>query len=139
MSKLNMIGDRPIRDAKKPIIITISKSDCARGVLKDAGKCPGALACKRVPGCAEARVHSAYTFLRFGNVWLRYHTPPSLHTELVCFDRGGRIQGGQFRLRPRSLAEQRRKNKPRGPHTKKRRDIKIHVLRDIRPHSRVNR
>jgi hypothetical protein len=59
---------------------------------------------KRITECDESGVHLACTYLRFGNKWLRYATPPSLKAEIISFDRGGAFYPGDFRLHPMPAA-----------------------------------
>ena len=99
---MRMIDGMPVVDADKPVTIHITQADCERGSKKDPMRCAAALALKRVTGCDETRVHLACTYLRFGNKWRRYATPPSLKAEIISFDRGGGFYPGDFRLRPMS-------------------------------------
>jgi hypothetical protein len=87
-------------DADEPVTVHITKADCERGSKKDPAKCAAALALKRDTACNESRVHLACTYLRFGDRWLRYATPPSLKAEIISFDRGGGFYPGDFRLHP---------------------------------------
>lgn len=95
-----MIDGKPVVDADKPVTVHITPEDCARGSKKDPEKCAAALALKRVTACDESRVHLGCTYLRFGNKWFRYATPPSLKAEIISFDRGGGFYPGDFRLHP---------------------------------------
>lgn len=97
---MRRIDGKPVVDADKPVTVHITPEDCARGSKKDPGKCAAALALKRVTACDESRVHLGCTYLRFGNKWLRYATPPSLKAEIISFDRGGGFYPGDFRLPP---------------------------------------
>jgi hypothetical protein len=114
---MRMIDGKPVVDAEKPLIVHITSHDCERGSKKDPEKCAAALALKRVTGCDESRVHMGCTYLRFGNKWLRYATPPSLKAEIISFDRGGGFYPGDFRLRPMPAANRlrarRRKSSPK--------------------------
>jgi hypothetical protein len=97
---MRMIRGVPVSDAETPVTLHITQADCERGAKKDPTKCAAALALKRATNCDETRVHMACTYLRFGNKWLRYATPPSLKAEIISFDRGGGFYPGDFRLRP---------------------------------------
>jgi hypothetical protein len=97
---MRMIDGIPVVDAEKPVTIHITRADCERGSKKDPTRCAAALALKRSTRCNESRVHLGCTYLRFGNKWLRYATPPSLKAEIISFDRGGGFYPGDFRLRP---------------------------------------
>lgn len=100
ISAMRMIDRKPVVDADKPVTLQITQSDCKHGSKKDPTRCAAALALKRATGCDECRVHIACTYLRFGNKWLRYATPPSLKAEIISFDRGGGFYPGDFRLHP---------------------------------------
>jgi hypothetical protein len=95
-----MIDGMPLVDADTPVTIHITQADCERGSKKDPQKCAAALALKRDTSCDEPRVHLGCTYLRFGDRWLRYATPPSLKAEIISFDRGGGFYPGDFRLCP---------------------------------------
>jgi hypothetical protein len=95
-----MIDGMPLVDADKPVTIHITETDCERGSKKDPRRCAAALALKRDTACDESRVHLACTYLRFGDKWLRYATPPALKAEIISFDRGGGFYPGAFRLHP---------------------------------------
>lgn len=97
---MRMIDDTPVVDADKPVTLQITQADCKRGSKKDPSKCAAALALKRATGCDECRVHIACAYLRFGDKWIRYATPPSLKAEIISFDRGGGFYPGDFRLHP---------------------------------------
>jgi hypothetical protein len=97
---MRLIRGVPVVDAETPVTIHITHADCARGAKKDPTRCAAALALKRATNCDETRVHMACTYLRFGNRWLRYATPPSLKAEIISFDRGGGFYPGDFRLHP---------------------------------------
>jgi hypothetical protein len=101
---MRTIDGRPVVDADKAVVLEITQADCERGSKKDPTRCAAALALKRVTGCDEARVHIGCTYLRFGNKWLRYGTPPSLKAEIISFDRGGGFYPGDFRLHPMPAA-----------------------------------
>jgi hypothetical protein len=97
---MRMIDEMPVADADNPVTIHITRADCERGSKKDPRRCAAALALKRDTACEESRVHLACTYLRFGDKWLRYATPPALKAEIISFDRGGGFYPGEFRLHP---------------------------------------
>jgi len=116
---MRMIDEKPVVDAEKPVVIHITETDCERGSKKDPTSCAAALALKRVTGCDESRVHIACTYLRFGNKWMRYATPPSLRAEIISFDRGGGFYPGDFRLHPMPTANRLKPvNRKPGPRPK---------------------
>lgn len=97
---MRMIDGTPVVDADEPVTVHVTSDDCSRGSTKDPRGCAFALALKRIAQCNEGRVHLGCTYLRFGNKWLRYATPPSLKSEIISFDRGGGFFPGNFRLHP---------------------------------------
>jgi hypothetical protein len=97
---MRTIDGMPLVDADKPVTIHITEVDCERGSKRDPRRCAAALALKRDTACDESRVHLACTYLRFGDKWLRYATPPALKAEIISFDRGGGFYPGAFRLHP---------------------------------------
>lgn len=101
---MRKIDGKPVVDADKAVVLQITQADCERGSKRDPARCAAALALKRVTGCDEARVHVGCTYLRYGNKWLRYATPPSLKAEIISFDRGGGFYPGDFRLHPMAAA-----------------------------------
>jgi hypothetical protein len=101
---MRLIDGKPVVDADEPVTVHITADDCDRGSKKDPEKCAAALALQRVTGCDESRVHLGCTYLRFGQKWLRYATPPSLKAEIISFDRGGGFYPGDFRLHPMPAA-----------------------------------
>lgn len=94
------IAGKRVIDAKRALVLHITKSDVKRGNTRDPGGCAAAVALQRQLHCRAARVHLGRTYVETPHVWLRYFTPQSLRTEIVSFDRGGGFQGGEFRLPP---------------------------------------
>jgi hypothetical protein len=113
---MRMIDGMRVVDADEPVIVHITESDCERGSKKDPRRCAAALALKRNTACDESRVHVGCTYLRFGDKWLRYATPPALKAEIISFDRGGGFYPGDFRLHPLPKAQRLRPARQRtGP------------------------
>lgn len=92
------INGKPVVDATKPIIVTVTKRDVKNGQRKDPGGCAMALAAKRTCHAKSARVHVGRTYIEYDDKWVRYNTSNSLRTELVSFDRGQVFLEGDFRL-----------------------------------------
>lgn len=91
----------PILDAKRAMTLHITAGDISRSDKKDPTHCAAALACKRMKGVKEARVHLTRVYVRQndGNV-LRYTTPARLKGEIIAFDRGGQFEPGDYTLNP---------------------------------------
>lgn len=136
--KIRNLEGLPVFDAKKPITLTVNKRDIANADKKDPSCCAVALACKRELHAVEVRVHLSRTYIRTNkNNWLRYFTPPSMRSEIVIFDRGGRFLEGEFTLAPISPSKTKRgaqgsaknKNSQKGAGQKRR---PYRVLTDVR-------
>jgi len=135
MAKVTSINEIPIKDAKKSVVLHITKNDVNKGRSKKPGECAAALACKRDFGATEARVHMSRVYLRFNGHWERYKTSGALRSEIVAFDRGGRFEPGEYillKMEPSRKGDKSRGQrngrgrKPRGP---------IHILTNVRPAS----
>ena len=87
------IAGKKVVDAKKPLRISISKADAAKGKTKDPGACAAARAIVRtIADCKSARVHLGRTYIEFPDRWVRYKTPEGLKVEIVSFDRGSKAE-----------------------------------------------
>lgn len=94
------IGNIKVEDAKRPIELTITARDVQLGNTKDPGSCAAARACVRQLHAQKARVQLARTYVLIDGKYLRFATPPSMRTEIVAFDRGGRFAPGVHMLMP---------------------------------------
>ncbi len=104
------IGGLPVKNITKPILLSVSPTDCKLGNKKAPGSCAAALAAVRqIPNCVEARIHIGRVFflVNDGNkkYWLRGKTPNALRTEIATFDRGGTFEPGEFKINPLSASE----------------------------------
>ena len=89
-----------IKDATKPLQLSITKRDITGSDRRSPETCAAAACLLRMDGVQEARVHKTRTYIRKGGTWFRYMTPISLQMELVAFDRGGRFEPGEHFLLP---------------------------------------
>jgi len=105
----------PVRDATANTVITIQPRDISHGKRNKPGECPAARACCRGLGATKALIYRTKTFLRNGKEWVRYNTPQSLRTELVAFDRGGRMMPGDFIILAPKGSQRLGRHKPTGP------------------------
>lgn len=94
------IEGKKVEDANKKLRITIGNIDVKAGALKNAKSCAAAVSLVRQGFCDAARVHVFRTYLKKGNKWLRYKTPPALRNEIIAFDRGGKFEPGDYELSP---------------------------------------
>jgi len=143
------IAGKRVVDATKPVTITITPRDVAKGDNKNPSGCAAAMAAKHsIAECISARVHIGRVYIEQDKKWVRYNTPDPLKQEIIAFDRGGTFAPGEYTLRPISVnetAEGRRRNAegPRGSGTtgaaRNRRKklmvakIKRHEVSGIRP------
>lgn len=108
---LRKIGSKPVEEAKSPLHISITAEDVKKGSRKAPDACAAALACKKLPGVVNARVHSSRVYIETPKKWVVYHTPVNLTKEIVAFDRGGKFYPGEFNLAappPSDTVEKRR-------------------------------
>jgi len=92
------INGKKVVDATKPISIHITARDAIDGANKDPAGCAAARAVKRDLHCVSARVHIGRVYVETPKQWVRYHTPRSLRTEIIAFDRGGSFEPGEYKL-----------------------------------------
>src|SRR5512143_685130 len=99
------INGLPVVDATKPVRLHITKADVVKGRTKDPGGCAAAVACCRQLKATEARIHLSRAYVRFNGKWLRYETKGPLRSEIVTFDRGGKVDPGEYMLKTVDTAE----------------------------------
>jgi hypothetical protein len=126
----------PVKDGSKSIMIVITTGDIKKSKIKSPSECAAAVACRRMLGATEARVHLGRTYLRYNNHWERYLTSKPLRSEVVAFDRGGTFMPGEYlldKMQPSRKNDPSRdkRNKPRG---KKR--AQYHLTLGVRPMGR---
>ena len=92
--------DYKVKDASKDLILTVDADDIKVARRRESGTCAAAYALCRMGTFNEARVYRKVTYARkLDGTWLRFITPDDLYVELMVFDRGGRMQAGEFRLK----------------------------------------
>lgn len=89
-----------VKDSEEELTVKILPRDVKAGAAKNATSCAAAKALVRERKCQDARVHVNRTYLKEGDVWTRYKTPPSLRSEIIAFDRGGAFEPGEYTLLP---------------------------------------
>ena len=103
MTSIKSLRSLAKKDAKKPLQLEITKQDIVRAKPLDPENCAAACALKR-QGFAEAVVMRSVTYVNRGSKespdWIRFATPISLAREIVALDRGGRVEPGDFILKP---------------------------------------
>lgn len=99
------IKGAPVKDATRELHIQITDRDVKEGAKKNATSCAAAHALVRTGVCDQARVHVNRTYIKKGDKWLRFKTPPALRSEIVAFDRGGSFEPGEYKLMPLSPSQ----------------------------------
>ena len=93
-------SDYGVKDAPKDLILTIEPEDIKTAKRRESGTCAAAYALCRMGTFNEARVYRNVTYARkLDGTWLRFITPKDLYVELMVFDRGGRMETGEYRLK----------------------------------------
>lgn len=82
------IDGKPVRDAKKPLLLEVRQTDIDKSDKKKPNNCAAAVACKRQEHVKDVRVHLTQVYVDRGEYWERYRTPPRMRQEIVVFDRG---------------------------------------------------
>jgi len=100
MAGIKKIEGKTIVDAKRPMIVRISKADIAGSAKKNPAMCAAARALVREGTCTKARVHLSRVYLLQGDKWVKYATPNSIAREITAFDRGGSFEPGDYKLIP---------------------------------------
>ena len=101
MTAIKAIDGLPVEDARKPIIITVTKGDCSGGDPKYPATCAAARALRREFHAKDVRVHLSRVYIKTTpDKWVRYLVPRSMRTEIISFDRGGIFAPGEFQLIP---------------------------------------
>lgn len=98
MTRLTKIGGKPVMDAKKSVLLTISTGDVKAGKKKAPNCCAAALACQRHFGAEQAQVYLSRVYVELGDVWLRFKTSKQMRGEIIQFDQGGTFDSGVYTL-----------------------------------------
>lgn len=132
MTKLLKIDGIKVKDAKKPVRLIVTEDDCKRANRKRPESCAVARACSRMTDVDEARIHLSRVYLRRGEEWFRYTTPPSMRDEIIAFDRGGSFEPQEFRLTAPRPSIRLGKHREAGAKTGKQKRRKPHVVTNVR-------
>lgn len=92
------LTDRLLKDATKPLQLTITPQDIKGSAKGDPANCAAAEACKRQLAANEVLIYRSRAYVLKGKVWTRYIVPESLKSEIVAFDRGARFEPGTYTL-----------------------------------------
>lgn len=108
------IDGQTVADARKKLVLTITKKHVSAGDNKDPGACAAAQCILDLPEVERARVHIGRTYIQVGGKWTRFQTSPALRSEIIAFDRGGSFEPGTYTLNPISPAERAGRGKRSG-------------------------
>lgn len=91
-------NDLPVVDAEETLIVKVTNHDIKAGKSNQPDSCAAARAICRDYKAAEAHVFTTRTYVRKGSKYVRYITPSAMAREIVVFDRGGKMEPGEYRL-----------------------------------------
>ncbi len=93
------IAGKKVVDARKPIVIEVTREDCRKGKTRDPAGCAAARSILHTDEKAlSARVHRGMTYVEYEEKWVRYRTSSALSFELAVFDRGTAFEPGAYGL-----------------------------------------
>ena len=124
-----------LRDAKRDLVLTVTEQDIKSSKPNDKGACAAAHALCRQEKFKKAWVHKTKTYVQLKDgTWERYVTPDNLYFEIMVFDRGGRMEAGDFKLEaPKGVQRLGAHQKPKGKAKKTGRlPNPIHVIMNVR-------
>jgi hypothetical protein len=91
--------DYAVKDATKDLVLKITNRDIDTSKRKANDACAAAHALCRQGGFKEARVYKTTTYVKHANgTWTRFTTPKDLYMEIMIFDRGGKMEAGEYKL-----------------------------------------
>jgi hypothetical protein len=126
----------PLKDARRDLVLTVTVNDIKTAVRKDNNECAAAHAlCRQEKRFVEARVNRTTTLVKLHDgSWERFLTPKDLYVELMIYDRGGKMEAGQFILQaPKGCKKLGAHHKPRGPHLRTGKPPrKMHIIENVR-------
>jgi len=125
----------PVKDATRDLVLSITENDIKTAKRRDNYACAAAHALCRQQHYKQARVNKTTTMVALADgSWLRFITPGDLYTELMIFDRGGRMAAGQYILKaPKGTLKLGYRPKPTGPKAETGRPRrKQHVIDNVR-------
>lgn len=138
------IAGKPVVDARKNILLEITKQDVETSSAKDPYNCAVAKACKRLLDAKEVLIHKSMAYIDVGDKFIRFETPLRLQTEIVSFDRGGGFTPGEYTLNRPNLSHKlgsRSNRKARKSHSKSNKDKvprQYHRIENIRASAHKN-
>ncbi len=125
----------PVRDAARDLVFKITQRDIDSSKRKKKDSCAAAHALCRQDNVRQVVVHKNVTYLmhKDGTV-TRYLTPKDLYMEIMIFDRGGKMEANEFRLKaPKGIMKLGAHHKPKGKSgTTGRTPISPHIIKNVR-------
>lgn len=104
-----------VKDATKPIRLTVTKRDSETASKKDPGDCALARACKRQLKADGVMINIATSYVIKGNTAIRYQTSNAVGREITSFDRGaGFEEGNNYTLSAVTPSQRLGKPSPKG-------------------------
>lgn len=90
---------KPIEDAKEPLMLEVKPLDIVRASDKNSKCCAFVRACEReVKGAQAAFFFRSTAYVEYEDKILRYILPPSVQKEIVMFDRSRTMEPGVYQL-----------------------------------------
>ncbi len=90
---------KQVKDATKPVLVTVAKEDSVTGRKKDAANCALAKACVRTKIAEGAIIGLTTTYLIHGTTATRYKNAQTVSREIMSFDRHQDFAAGRnYRL-----------------------------------------
>lgn len=93
-------------DSDRPVDVDVSNIDVRDSKPLDPTECAVAKAFKREMHVDAAIIGISSSYLIQGKTAIRFHTPTSVRTELISFDRHGSFEPGHYYLIPQTRNHQ---------------------------------
>lgn len=90
----------PVHDAKEALVFRVHQYDVEFAVKKKGNACAAARSICNKYHLSEVYVHTSVTYVRRGNVFIKYRTPGSLAFQIKLFDVAKIFSIGEFYLAP---------------------------------------
>ena len=101
IEKRSMDLQKPIENAKEPMVLEVKAIDVVRASEKNSKCCAFVRACEReVQGAQAAFFFRTVAFIEYQDKIVRYQLPQSVQREIVSFDRNGTLDPGVYQLSP---------------------------------------
>ncbi len=87
---------KSVSDAKRSLVVAVTKADVAHADKKDPSGCALAVACKRMRHADAALIGLSYSYIIKGAKAVRFKTSVAVSREITSFDRHGDFSPGDF-------------------------------------------